>query len=181
MFFGPKVLRPRENFVGLIMIKLTVDANILHSLLRPSESPHEDANRLWSLHKNGAVTITVTTRIDVDVPRDPLKSAMAALDLLRIPTIGRSDYSSYDGDHYASEEELNLNNVLTKMLFPEKQNLTQNDIADIDHLIGHRSSGNDHFITNDGRIVQRSNELKSDVGISVMSLDKFIRMYSSST
>ena len=155
------------------MENLTVDANILHSLLRTHEEPHEDAKTLWKLHKDGFVKITVTTRIDVDVPRDPLKSEIEELEVLKIPTIGRYGFSSYGGDYYASDDEIRLNEVLINVIFPGKNNLTQNDIADIDHLIGHSSSTNKHFITNEKKIFQKADELKK-TGISVLSLKGFL-------
>ncbi len=50
----------------------------------------------------------------------------------------------------------------------------KNRIADVDHLMGHKLSGRDVFLTNEKAIFARRAELLRRFGIAVMSPDEFV-------
>ena len=82
--------------------KLTVDTNIVRDALDSGRDGYQDARKLRDLHQAGRCEIAITARIDVDVPRDPLRNAIKALPFVRkrVGTLFRVGYtgigSGYD-------------------------------------------------------------------------------------
>ena len=149
--------------------KITLDANILHDLNLSSRPNHECAKELWRLFQDGFMDIAVTSRIEIDIPDEPLKSKIS--NVPRIPTVGRDGYSKYDIDYYVSDEESALDKRLQSIVFPgaDPQSPShKNRLADIDHLLGHRHQGNDVFVTAERSILSRRKELSAE-GIDVMT------------
>ncbi len=56
----------------------------------------------------------------------------------------------------------------------------RNRTADVDHLMGHKLSDRDVFLTNDGAILDKGAELQRRFGITVMSPAEFLSWISRS-
>lgn len=157
-------------------MKLTVDTNVLRDAVDPHRPGHATALQLLALHDAGECEIAVTTRLDVDVPRDPLRSTIESLPLVQDGPVGslfRLDYSRIgDLDVLASDEQVQEVDDLLDMIFhgaDKNSPRHRQRIADIDHLMAHKMNGRDMFVTNDKAILDRRAELARRFKITVMS------------
>lgn len=141
--------------------------------------------RLVAMSDAGVCDIRVTTRIDIDVPRDPWRSTLAKY--RRIGTAVRISADDQpepwtrvgNGDMIISEETDKEFYMLMNLLFPgadEENSRHQNRIADVDHLIGHKLNGRDVFVTQENAILDRRAQLSERYGIKVMSLSEVVDM-----
>ena len=157
-------------------MKLTVDTNVLRDAVEPHRAGHAIATDILALHHAGKCEVRVTTRLDVDVGSDPLRELIASLDVLDTPAVGtvfRLDYSTLDGgDVLADEAWAREVDELMYLVFPGADPNSprhKNRVADIDHLMGHKLSGRDVFVTNDKGILTHQEELRHRFGITVMA------------
>jgi hypothetical protein len=145
------------------MLRLTLDANVFHELLSGKRQHHEAAARLFELARAGRVELYTTTRIELDIPDEPLRSQIASLKIAPIGTGFRLDVSRLDSpDYLVSSEDVALSSRLMNLLFPNASSESpkqQNRTADVDHLLGHLTSGNDYFVTQDRGILERTQGL----------------------
>ncbi len=107
---------------------------------------------------------------------DPLRSTIESIPLVQDGPVGslfRVDYSRINsGDGLASEQQAQEADELLDLVFPganENHPRHRQRIADIDHLMAHKTNGRDVFGTNDKGILGRRTELASRFGIIVMS------------
>lgn len=169
--------------IQLSIMKLTVDTNIFLLSQSPHRQGHDVAVRLIALSKAGACDICATTRIDIDVQHEPLRSALA-----HVPRIGSVVRISADdqpepwtrignGDMIIDDETDQEFYVLMDLLFPgadKEHDRHQNRIADVDHLIGHKLNGRDVFVTQEKAILVRQKQLAERHGITVMALSEVV-------
>ena len=157
-------------------MKLTVDTNVLIDAVKPDRPGHATALKLLALHDAGECEIAVTTRLDVDVPRDPWRATIKSLPLVQDEPVGalfRLNYSRLDSpDVLASDLRAQEVDDLMDMIFhcadknhPRHRQRT----ADIDHLMAHKMSGRDAFVTNENGILHYRAELARRFKITVMS------------
>ena len=162
------------------MITLTVDTNVIRDYTEPHRAGHEMAKQLVALHKAGKCEIRLTTRLDVDVSSEPLKQRLESLDFLDAPRIGtvfRVGFSALGTDMLADEEWVKKSDEIMDLLFPgaDKDHARhKNRIADVDHLMGHKLSDREVFLTNDGGILDKGSELQRRLGITVVSPAEFL-------
>lgn len=166
------------------MRTITLDTNVLRDLNEHERQGHEDAKRLLAMHKAATVRIQITTRFDNDVPDDPLKTQLNSLPIMpseRIGSVWRVGVTAVGStDKIASEKESFDCDTIMSLLFPgasEKGNHHSNRIADVDHLIAHRTSGADFFVTNEKAILRNGNALQTRFGICVTSLGDFLALH----
>ena len=159
------------------MRTLTLDTDVLRLAVEPDQAGHEEAKELLKLHETGKCEIRVTTRLDVDVPGGQLRAKIDSLDVLsseRIGTVFRLDHSKLDsGDFLTDEQTAHETHELMELLFPGAATDNpkhRNRLADVDHLMGHKESGRDIFVTDEKGILHRQTELHCQFGITVMSL-----------
>ena len=159
------------------MRTLTLDTNVLRLVVEPDRTGHEEAKELLKLHETGKCEIRLTTRLDVDVPGGQLRAKIDSLDVSsseRIGTVFRLDHSKLDsGDFLVDKQTARESDELMELIFPRAETdhpNHKNRLADFDHLMGHKESGRDIFVTGDKAILHRRTELRSKFGITVMSL-----------
>lgn len=160
------------------MLRLTLDANVLHALLDPRRQFHAAAARLFELAEQGHVQLAVTSRIASDIPREPLRSRVAALPVLPLPTLVRHGATGYGGDIAATPEELALHDRLMALLFPLSTRAGARQasrLADVAHLVGHVHSGHDDFVSDDKALHGRAPQLAAE-GIRVIGLVQAVRL-----
>ncbi len=155
-------------------VLLTLDTNVLRDCDDSNRPGHMVAMELLGLHHLGECEIRTTTRLDVDVPREPLRSRLSALNPLpQMGTafrIGASNLGSGDvlvDDQWVADEER-----LLTLIFPMSSPCSpkhKNRLADVDHLLGHRHNGRDIFVTGEVAILSRASDLEKDFGIKVVS------------
>lgn len=155
------------------MLRMTIDANVFHELFGEGRTHHADAVRLFALAREGRVELVATTRIDMDVPREPLRSQIAAFNVAPAGTAFFLEGTRRDRalPPVSQEEEARARRLMN-LLFPQAQPSSpkqRNRVADVDHLLGHLASGNDYFVTLDHGILGRAGKLL-DEGIAVVPL-----------
>jgi hypothetical protein len=83
------------------------------------------------------------------------------------------------GDAIASDNDVIESHALMDLLFPNADPTNEkhhNRCVDVDHLIAHKKSGADIFVTTDGAMLNRATQLLNGHGITVMSpKDFFVR------
>ncbi len=91
----------------------------------------------------------------------------------RETSIFRLGYSRLDsGDVLTDANGVATADALRELVFKDRDPAEideRNRLADVDHLIAHRRSGNDAFVTRDGEILQSAKELLVEFQIKVMS------------
>ena len=168
--------------LGTEPLLLTVDTNIVIARLRPEEDGHEDAKRLLSFHGTGFCDIVMTTRVDADVPDEPLRSQIKELPVAKTPPIGsafRLDVSTLDsGDMLAGPDMVKLLEDLMMLVFPNadpKHPKHENRIADMDHLAAHKWAERDIFVTDERAMKGQRKALAARYGIHVMGLSEVVQ------
>jgi hypothetical protein len=117
----------------------------------------------------------VVSRLTEDVPEGDLRRRLDELAICqrpRIGTIAEWDVSDWDADFWATDEEEKLYARLFELIFPSVDRNSKNQssrAADVGHLLGHMRARRDIFVTRDGPILNRNNELMSHFGIIVMT------------
>lgn len=161
-----------------VPMKITVDTNVLLDAIdsRRNEQDRENAKRLLRLDDLGICHISCTTRLDCDVYRDPARQQILALPQigqqrdgtafrLDVSTLGSSDFLV--DIRWAQDE-----GRLRQIVFPDSHKEGKKErarLSDLDHLLGHRASGNDLFVTRDKKILCAKVLLASEFGIKVMN------------
>lgn len=162
-------------------LQLTVDTTVLRSRLKPREADHQSAIILLSFRDSGLCEIHVTTRVDADIPDEPLRSQIAALPVADSPvgSVFRIGVSKLDsGDMIAGPEMVKLTDDLMALLFPQSKpshRKHSSNLRDVDHLAAHKFAGRNVFVTGDGDILRGRKELKAQHGIRVMDLGEILR------
>jgi hypothetical protein len=160
------------------MLRLTLDANVLHALLDPRREFHAAAVRLFELAERSRVQLAVTSRIRSDIPREPLRSRVAALPVLPLPTLVRHGGSGYGGEIAPAPAELALHDRLMALLFPLATRAGARQagrLADVAHLVGHVRSGHDFFVSDDKALHGRARQLAEE-GIRVIGVAQAVRL-----
>jgi hypothetical protein len=165
------------------MLRLTLDANVLHALLDPRREFHATAVRLFELAERGRVQLAVTSRIRSDIPREPLRSRVAALPVLPLSTFARhggsrDSGSGASGDLAPTPAELSLHDRLMTLLFPLASRAGARHagrLADVEHLVGHVRSGNDYFVSDDKALHGRAAQLAA-TGIRVIGVARAVQL-----
>ena len=167
-------------------MQLTVDTKVLRDYDSPWRPGHSLACRLLDeFHDSGTCDIAITTRVDADVPDEPLRSRLMSLGIDKLSTIGtvfRLDVSRLGGaggggDMLASQEWVDTERELRELIFPEFPLIGRKApqrTADIDHLMGHWIAKRDYFVTNDKPILAPKDQLSSRFGIAVVSLGEIV-------
>ena len=127
------------------MIKLTLDTNCLFDYFERQSGLIQNIIELQNM---GRVEIAITTRVKADtygVRQDsPIWQKIQGFPCITIPALGRYGVSYYDEDFYASEEDVELNDLIFSCIGKNIKN-----VKDVDHLIGHIRSSRDIFVTSD--------------------------------
>jgi len=117
----------------------------------------------------------------MDVPRDPLRGLVDSLHYLQVHRpggpfrVGVSRIGS--SDYFVDEDEGALVEELMNHLFPGSASFGKRQsqrVADVDHLLAHRRSGADWFITSEKAILAQSGYLAQRVGIRATSCRGFL-------
>lgn len=160
---------------------ITVDTNVLLSRVKEREAGHENAKTLLSFDGNGLCDICVTTRVDRDVQKEPLRSQIASLPVAASP-IGSNfvlDESRLDSaEMLGSSETAQLADDLKSLLFPYTKPGNKkycNNMRDVSHLVAHKIANRDVFVTDDTGILDFREELVARFGIRVMGLEEIVQ------
>ena len=166
---------------------ITIDTNCIVGLFDANSETATSVDELRELMRyamSGAITLCVTTRVEVDFSRDTNEERRAEMmhHIAMVPVIGsvaRFDQSKFDGpDVLVGPEHQGLlaevKGVVFPGLVPESRKYL-NKLADIDHLVGHKIAGRDVFVTDDGAILRRYAQLRDGVGILVMNPAECLR------
>jgi hypothetical protein len=160
------------------MITLTFDTNVLLDYLDPSREHREHAKALVQLDDHSICEIRVVSRFTVDVHEGALRAQLDGLSICqrpRIPTIAQWDVSEWDVDFWADDEDEDIYFRLFNLIFPRSDpnnKRNKNRIAEVGHLMGHRLSKREIFVTRDRAMLSHAKVLRSEFGISVMSPDE---------
>ena len=159
-------------------MKLTVDTNVLWDAvgIRRNPSDRARAKRLLELHDEGKCQIWRTTRVAHDAREGSIAQKIKGIPQLSGPPLGtafRLGSSKLDeGDFLVDEQWTELEHQLKNLLFPGSTTVSKKEpsrLSDLDHLLGHRASGNDIFVTRDKEILHNRKALASEFKIDVMS------------
>ena len=160
--------------------KITLDTNCIINLLdqtSPSRESVEDLEAIVKAGNDGKADICITTRVEFDVEHDKNSERMKTMlermaSFPKIGTVGRWDVTKWDkGDFWADENSLLLEERVRNALFPnfaETNPRYRNELADIDHVVGHIYAHRDIFVTSDKHILKRSPPLTTSDNLSVM-------------
>ncbi len=86
---------------------LTVDTNVLRDCAESTRPGHPVAIELLGLHHSGQCEIRTTTRLDADVPNEPLNSELNALNPFPpMSTVFRFDVSRFDHDVFSDDKDI---------------------------------------------------------------------------
>ena len=164
--------------------KITLDTNCVINLFDPTSPSRESVEDLEAIIKagnDGRADICITTRAEFDVEHDKDSERMKTMlrhiaSLPKIGTVGRWDVTKWDiGDFWADENSLLLEERVRNALFPnfaETNPRYRNELADIDHVVGHICAHRDIFVTSDKHILKRSSPLTTSDNLSVMKPSK---------
>ncbi len=148
------------------MLRVTVDANILHALFKAEYLTHREVTALWDFHRRGRLELRAPPHIAVDIPDEPLKSRIQAFPVLPAAP-------SPTGERSARMEgrKARLFSDLRNLLFPgavSSNSKEPNRTRDVNHLIAHIQAERDLFLTDDKAILGRKAQLRERFGVTVM-------------
>lgn len=161
-------------------IKLTLDTNCLinhFDVQSATATSRDEIAQIISYATSGRVEVVITTRAEADLNQDKdedrrkrLKSNLAMFKV--IGSVLRWDESSWDsGDFWGDGKVQVLSDEIQKVLFPGLSTDDKrfgNKIRDVDHITAHALASRDIFVTDDGHLNRRADELKR-LGVVVMS------------
>lgn len=161
-------------------MKLTLDTNCLinhFDTASQTATSTEEISQLIRFATSGRVEIVVTTRAEADLDQDKdeerrerLKRTLSMFEV--IGSVLRWDESKWDGgDFWADKNSQVISDEIQKILFPglcKDDRRFGNKIRDVDHITAHVMGKRDIFVTDDGRLNQRAEELRKVVGAVVM-------------
>ena len=167
--------------------KITIDTNCVVGLFDSKSQTATSVNELRELMRyalSGGADIAITTRVEVDFSRD--KDERRRNEMLHligmipiVGTVARWDQSKWDGaDILVGSERQGLLDEVKGIVFPgltPDSGKFANKLADIDHLVGHKLSQRDVFVTDDSGILRRYPQLRDGVGIIVMTPAEALR------
>ena len=148
------------------MLRVTVDANILHALFKPEYLTHPEVTTLWDFHRRGRLDLRAPPDIAVDIPDEPLKSRIQSF-----PVLPAAPSPTGAGNARKESREARLFSDLRNLLFPGavSSNFKEpNRTRDVNHLIAHIHAGQDLFLTDDRAILGRKAQLRERFGVTVM-------------
>ncbi len=161
--------------------KITADTNCVIRLFDSRSTTATSVDELCELMSyalSGVIEISVTTRVEADLVRDTdAQRRMEMLDKIRMfPVIGtvvrRGDSQPEGTAALVEPEHRELFDEVQRIVFPglhPQRKRYPNEVSDIDHLVGHKLAERTVFVTDDKRILRRSDRLQSGPGIQVMS------------
>ena len=82
------------------LIRLTLDANVIHDLAKDARPMHDAATAVVQLHGRALADVAITRYIDDDISREPMATLVRELPILReggVFTIGGSLIGGGDG------------------------------------------------------------------------------------
>jgi hypothetical protein len=169
---------------------LTLDTCCISALANPmgTEDRSEVAalERIVDLAREGRVQLQVAAAYERDASRwhdvEGLATRAAWLasvpELRRAPGIFRLDVSQLGADMLGSQQDVDLDRQLRSILRPslaartlpsheEEPGATAKFLSDIDHLVAHRRSGADAFVTIDDKTLLKRTKALLELGIVV--------------
>ncbi|WP_144430617.1 hypothetical protein [Jannaschia donghaensis] len=160
-------------------MRITFDTNCLinhFDTQSKTATSSEEIAQLLRYATSGKVSVVISTRAEADldqdkdrIRRDRIKRNLAMFDV--IGSVLRWDESKWDGgDVWADGEPGALADEIQKILFPSlkrEEKRFGNKIRDVDHLVAHARDKRDIFVTDDGHLNRRADEL-AKFGIVVM-------------
>lgn len=162
--------------------KITLDNNCVINLLDRSSFSATSIDALMELMRlgmSGKLDIAITTRVRADLSNDSndnrrQKMLKSAEMFPVIGTVARWGTSVWgNGDIWGDEKTRAVSNEIQALLFPSgidrNSSTFSNKTNDVDHLLGHLINGRDIFLTDDGGILKKGSQLKTTLGIIVMS------------
>lgn len=162
--------------------KLTLDNNCIINLLDTKSltaTSVKELSKIMRLALSSIADIAITTRVDADLKNDAdvVRKTTLLKQIQKFPVVGtvaRIGVSKWDsGDVYGGEESIRWADDIQKIVFPSGLNSNSstygNKINDIDHLLGHKINRRDIFVTDDGDMLRKSENLKKSLGIVVMT------------
>ena len=134
--------------------------------------------RLLALTDSGQIDVAVTTRIEADIFQPPLADRINELPLLgieKIGTVARYGVSRYgSGDMYARDSD-SFGDAKSSICETLRQRGRKGpDWRDWDHIQGHYEAGRDVFLTWDGGMLEITEDLRSRLGVVVMTPEAFL-------
>ena len=148
------------------MLRVTVDANILHALFKPEYLTHPEVTALWDFHRRGRLDLRAPPHIAVDIPDEPLKSRIQPF-----PVLPAAPAPAGAGSARKGGREARLFRDLRNLLFPgavSTNSKEPNRTRDVNHLIAHIQAERDLFLTDDKAILGRKTQLQERFGVTVM-------------
>ncbi len=160
-------------------MRITFDTNCLINYFdtqSKTATSSEEIAQLLRYATNGKVSVVISTRVEDDldqdkdeIRRDHIKQNLAIFDV--IGSVLRWDESKWDGgDVYADGKPGALADEIQKTLFPNlkrEEKRFGNKVRDVDHLVAHVLDKRDIFVTDDGHLNRRTDEL-AKFGIVIM-------------
>lgn len=161
--------------------KITLDNNCIINLFDPGAATPtsvDELTEILTLVEEGVAEIAVTTRVESDLENDRDSERRARLmqkvqSLNVVGTVARMGFSRWDsGDVWGGDDTIRLTEEIRQIIFPggldPKSKSFGNKINDIDHLVGHKINRRDIFVTDDGAILKKAENLRRSPGILVM-------------
>lgn len=160
-------------------MKLTLDTNCLinnFDTQSVSATSREEIAQLIRYATSGRVQVVITTRVEADLDQDQdeerrarLKRHLAMFDVIgSVLRWGESIWGG--GDLWADKNARVLADEVQKVLFPgldQGDKRFGNKIRDVDHITAHVMASRDIFVTDDGHLNKRAEELRK-LGAVVM-------------
>ncbi len=171
------------------ILRITVDANILHALHKPEYLIHPVVAAIWRYREKGLLDIRATHHIAVDIPAEPLKSRIETIPVLADPdTAENKGADPRTGEiqgadpPQGSRQPLEWRHTrmfrnLRDLIFPgavPSNAKEPNRLRDIGHLLAHRRAGRDIFLTGDKAILGRKEQLRERYGIVAMHPEELL-------
>lgn len=135
------------------LVRLTLDANVIHDHAKDARPDHEAAATVIALHGRGLADVAVTRYIDDDIPDEPLATLVRELPVLReggVFTIGFSLIGGEDGLGW--QRFLDLQEALQSSWQPSAGKAP--DARDWSHLHAHAIKRRHLFVTRDGPLLE---------------------------
>lgn len=158
-------------------MKVTLDTNVVTDIIRERCAYSME---IYEHYKRGKIALAVTTRISYDAREETLKSEVRDLFKVERLTAGYTvGLGAIGEDCISSQEDSALAAELLSLIFPgykpRDTDKHRSRVADVDHLIAHKNSDSDVFLTGERSMRNQAPVLLKKYGITLMSPGRFVR------
>ena len=156
------------------MEKITLDTNVIIDIVAGRDG-FQSVEIIVDKYNNGDLDLAITTRVVYELKDSTFEKFNEITSLEELSCSFRFNMSKLSGSDTLSGGSFPRSSDIQKLLFPNSPNNNSHKICDADNLASHARHKRDIFLTRDGQILKKAEDLKEQFGIIVMTPKDYVQ------